>query len=190
MSLVFGLGVQHHVHRYHVGFLEERLLRYAAHADCGSALIGEVRAPRDDVHAECETVFRNEGAETPETEHAQRLAHQRLSHHRLLPGARTHRFLGLRHALEQRQYQRPCDFGRRSGAGRNSRRKHERDLAALQGFGVYAGVAPTGAHHQLQIRQLVDDLRRKARALAHCDDHVVRLQPLDDLVLRWDVVSE
>jgi len=149
-------------------------------------LRGQVRAPRDDVHAERLADPRHPGADPAQAQHAQHRSAQ-LPANGCLPSTAAHRQALVDDPAGGGEDQRPGQFdcGLNVTAGRA-----DVDAVFFGGRDVDRSVERPGGGDHLQPWQALDDGTRQRCALAHNAHHVKGHQPLDDGVPISDVVGE
>ena len=157
---------QHEMDADKVRRLQKLVLADERRAALGRLLLGEVLAPRHDVHAEGLGVARDAAAQASEPDDAQPLA---LEDDHLLdavvPATRAHQALALGEVAGAHHQQGPAQLGGR-GIGAAARRVADRDAAVGRGLVVQAGRPRAGQDHEFQVGQLLDQRPREGRALA------------------------
>ena len=158
----------------------------APDADLSGSLVGEVLAPRDDVHAERLPDPGDPLPQPPEPDDAEGGARE-VGADGLLPAAGADGGVLLREVAGDGEDQRP---GELDGAGGVRGGAADGDAALGGGRDVDGGVAAAGGDEQPEVRQPLEQGARERRPLAHGDDDVERRQPLDERVLVVEVVGE
>jgi hypothetical protein len=169
-----------------VGATEEFVFGHISRPGFFGGLRGQVRAPRDDVHAERRPDPRHPAADPAQAQHAQHRSAE-LTADGCLPTTVPHRKAFVDDPAGSGEDQRPGQFDRRLyvAAGRA-----DVDAVFLGGRDVDGSVErPSGGDH-LQPWQARDDVTRQRCALAHHAHHVEWRQPLDDCVLIGEVIGE
>ena len=138
-------------------------------------LVGEVRAPGQDLHAERPRDGHHAAAEVAEAEQAQRAPGQARAD-RALPPAGAQRRVLEGHRAQQPEQQRPRQLGRR---GRGAGHPADRHAAPAGGRQVHGGVAHAARDDEPQVGQALEHRRRQGRALAHEDHRVGAREPGD-----------
>jgi hypothetical protein len=146
----------------------------------------QVRAPRDDVHAERRTDACHSRADSAQTQHAQNGAAQ-LQADRRLPAAGAHRKTLVDDPAARGEDQRPGQLDRRLHitAGRA-----DVNAVVLGSRHVDRRIERPGGGDHLQPWQPLDNAPRQRRAFAHHTHHVKRRQALDQVALIGDVIVE
>lgn len=151
---------------------------------CG--LRGQIRTPRDHVHAEGRPDPRHPGTDPAQAQHAQHRSAE-LKADGGLPTVAAHRKTFVDDPARGGKDQRPGQFDRRLHvtAGRA-----DIDAVFLRGVDVDGGVErPRGGDH-LQPWQALDDGTRQRCPLTHHAHHVEGGQPLDDGARIGKVIGE
>jgi hypothetical protein len=169
-----------------VGAAEQFVFRHVGHPGLFGGLRGQVRAPRDDVHAERRSDPRHPGADPAKAQHTQRRPAQ-LPADRCLPSSGAHRKALVDDSARGGEDQRPGQFdgGLHVAAGRA-----DVDAVLLGGRDVDRCVERPGGGDHPQPWQALDDGTRQRCALTHHAHHLERRQPLDDAVLVSEVIRE
>jgi hypothetical protein len=165
---------------------EQLVLVHPPDAGRRGALVGEVRAPGDDVHLEGLPDTGDAGAEPAEADDAEAGAGEIGADGRLPAAGAQGGVLGG-DVPGDREDQRPGQLG---GAGGVRGGPADGDAAVAGGGEVDGGVAGAGGDQQPQLRQAVEQAARERRPLAHGHDDVEGGQPLGDGVLVVEVVGK
>src|SRR3954469_12486376 len=165
---------------------EQLVLLDATDADLGGALVGEVLAPGDDVHAEGDADAGDLGTEPAESDDAESPARE-VAADGLLPATDAHGGVLLRDVAEGREDEAPGELG---GGGRLRAGAADGDAQLGGGFDVDRLVPHAGGDEQLEVGQPFEDLAPEGGALAHRDDDVEDLEAGHEGVRVGDVVVE
>ena len=169
-----------------IGAAEQFVFRHVRHPGLFGGLRSQVRAPRDDVHAERRSDPRHPGADPAQAQHTQSRSAQ-LPADRCLPSTAAHRKALVDDSARSSEDQRPGQFDCRLyvAAGRA-----DIDAVFLGGRDVDRCVERPGGGDHPQPWQALDDGTRQRGALTHHAHHLERRQPLDDGVLVSEVIGE
>jgi hypothetical protein len=165
---------------------EQLVFGYVGRPGLFGRLRGQVRAPRDDVHAERRRDPRHPAADPPQAQHAQHRPAE-LTTDRRLPTTAAHRQALVDGPAGDGKDQRPGQFDRRlhEAAGRA-----DVDAVFPGGPDVDGSVERPGGGDHLQPWQALDYATRKRCALTHHAHHIERRQPVHDGILVGDVIVE
>ena len=158
----------------HVGPAEQLVGGHIHRPRLFGGLAGEVRAPRDDVHAERRPDTCHPGADPAQAEHAEHFAGE-LAAERGLPAAGPHRQGFVDDPPGRREDERPGEFD--GGLDVAAGRAHV-NAVLLCGRGVDRRVVRSGRRDHLQVLETLDDVARQRRPLPHDADHVERPEPV------------
>ena len=146
----------------------------------------QVRAPRDDVHAERLAHPRHSRTDPAQTQHAQHRTAE-LPADRRLPATGTHRKTLVDDPASGGQDQRPGQLDRRLHVPAGG---PDVDAVILGGRHVDRRIERPGGRDHLESWQSLDDAPRQWCALPHHADDVEWRQSLDEIALVSDVIGE
>jgi hypothetical protein len=169
-----------------VGAAEQFVFRHVGRPGLFGGFGCQVRAPRDDVHAERLAHLGHSAADSSQSEHAQHGAAQ-LRADGGLPAAGAHRPGLVDDPTGGGKDQRPGELDRRLHVATGGA---DVDAAFLGGRDVDGRVERPGRGDHLQSRQALDDVTRQRCALPHDTHHVEPRQPLNDGVWVGEVIVE
>ena len=178
---------EHQVDRDDVGLFEQSRFLDPAGTKRLGGVVGEILAPRNDLHAKHFRVFAHALSDPAETEKSKRLAGQRHTGGGL-PRTVAHAPMLFGQVAHGRDQQPPGEFRSGVANGPESRigevRVGDQDAAVASRGHVQVGQAPADDGDQLQVRQPLDERARKRHALAQRTDHIEGPQLFRGLRLR------
>ncbi|MGC0375774.1 hypothetical protein RKD28_003290 [Streptomyces sp. SAI-229] len=151
------------------------------------ALLGEVRAPRRDLHAEGKAHSRHPAADPAQSEQAEAAAAQIRADRRLPRTARAQRVVLRDDAAGQSEQQRPGQLHRRGGGALGAA---DRDAVAFGGGVVDDRVAHAGRDEQPQPGEPVEQGGGKRDAFPQRHRDVEVREHRGQFVLRGEVLGE